>query len=562
MKTARAQSQYGFAALLALLAGGCLLDHPTLVAEGGGSSETTNGVVVGSVRNADGSAAAGARVVLRPRNFLKDTAGALPKASLVSAETQTDAGGRYAIDSVSPGDYYIEASDTGGNGSVRDFSAGDRDTIRLDSLRLKPTGVVVGHVDTDLLGKPDAFVQIYGLDRVAKVDSATGKFQFDDLPEGSYTLRASVPSSQVEAREIAGVASYSADTNTIGSVHIASFEDEDYAEWPYRRRILLNTTSSGAAVKGTVADFPLLIRLNKGNFDFSLSDGTDIRFSGKDGKHLRYQVERWDAAAQQAEIWVKADTVHGDSRSDLITLHFGKGGAPAWSDGRRVFDSADGFGGVWHLSEEASDTVTKGLYKDASPAAQNGDDRVAANVTEGLIGRGHGFRLGDYIKSQPSYTLRPATAITVSAWFRGRTTGSEGGTIASLGDSYGLRVEPGGDVRFFTYSGAGSWPVAISTGAKVLDSAWHFIAGTSDGSTLRVYVDGVLKASAMGKSPIPYTLGPDFYIGRHGTSKREYDFTGSLDEVAVLNRVRGPDWIKLCFESQRLNPTLVEFQAQ
>ncbi len=550
----------------ALAAGGCLFDGGHEAAMGGGSSETTNGVVVGFVANPDGSPAVSARVVLRPRGFLKDTSAALPKTARLSAETATDANGHYGIDSVAPGDYLIEANDRAEHASVRDFSAGDRDTIFLDSILLKPTGVVVGRVNGDLAGNPEAVVQIYGLDRVAKADSATGKFSFPDLPEGSFTLRASVPSSTVEAREIGGVAAYSSDTTFVGDMNIASFEDEDYAAWRYSRRILINTTASGAGVKGAVANFPLLIRLNKGNFDFSLSDGMDVRFSDRNGKRLRYQVERWDAAGQQAEIWIKLDTIHGDSRTDFLTLHYGKAGAPGRSDDRNVFDSADGYGGAWHLTEEAADTAAKGLYKDATPGAQNGDDRVSSPSTEGIIGRGHGFDKGDYIKLQPSYTLRPAHQLVISAWFRGKTTSSLGGTIAGLGDSYGLRVEPDGNILFFTYVGSPwVWQNLRTSGVNVLDSAWHYLAGTYDGNTMRVYVDGVSKGNLAARAPIPYTLGPDFYIGRHGNilspDKREYDFVGWLDEVVVMNRVRNADWIKLCFESQRLNPTLLEFQA-
>ncbi len=538
---------------------GCILDHGTGAVAGGGSSETTNGTVVGFVRNPDGSAAATARVSLRPRDFLKDTltvTGTLRR----EAEAVTDARGRYVIDSVLPGDYFIEANIRDTLGTLRDFSAGDRDTIFLDSLWLKPTGVVVGQLTSDPKGIPGAYIQVYGLDRVARADS-NGAFLIPNLPEGSYTLHASLPSGGLESRDIAGVAARGADTNDIGTVRISSFEDEDYATWPYARRITLNTTASGAGVAGSVAGFPLLVRLNSANFDFALSAGMDIRFSGKDGKHLRYQIERWDAATQQAELWVKLDTIHGNSHSDYITLHFGKPGAPDWSDAGHVFDSADGFGGVWHLAEEAADTATKGLYRDASPAAQNGDDRIVAKDTSGIIGLGHGFGLGDYIKMQPSATLRPQNQIQISAWYRGKATANLGSTITSLGDAYGLRVEPSGNVRMFVFTGtAGIWSLVMTKTVNVLDSSWHHLAGSFDGKELKVYVDGTMMASAVAKTAaIPYTLGPDFYIGRHGTSKRDYDFTGSLDEVVVLRGVRNADWVRLNFESQRVNPTLLEY---
>ena len=50
--------------------------------------------------------------------------------------------------------------------------------------------------------------------------------------------------------------------------------------WKYARALILNTSATGANVSGTVFDFPVVIRLNAGNFDFSQaqSGGADIRF--------------------------------------------------------------------------------------------------------------------------------------------------------------------------------------------------------------------------------------------------------------------------------------------
>jgi hypothetical protein len=46
---------------------------------------------------------------------------------------------------------------------------------------------------------------------------------------------------------------------------------DDYADWDYRANITLNTTTSGADVGGNVYDYPVLVRLNPSNFDFSQS---------------------------------------------------------------------------------------------------------------------------------------------------------------------------------------------------------------------------------------------------------------------------------------------------
>jgi hypothetical protein len=40
--------------------------------------------------------------------------------------------------------------------------------------------------------------------------------------------------------------------------------------------------------------------------------GSDIRFTKADNTFLPYEIERWDSAHSQAEIWVKVDTVFGN----------------------------------------------------------------------------------------------------------------------------------------------------------------------------------------------------------------------------------------------------------
>ena len=50
-----------------------------------------------------------------------------------------------------------------------------------------------------------AYVQLFGIDRVAKVDSVTGEFSFKDLPEGRYNLRAFSSDPFSQTAEINGI---------------------------------------------------------------------------------------------------------------------------------------------------------------------------------------------------------------------------------------------------------------------------------------------------------------------------------------------------------------------
>lgn len=65
----------------------------------------------------------------------------------------------------------------------------------------------------------------------------------------------------------------------------------------------MHTTASGAGVAQSVIDFPVLIRLTAGNFDFSQAknNGTDLRFIQSGAGFLSCEIERWDAPYKRAD---------------------------------------------------------------------------------------------------------------------------------------------------------------------------------------------------------------------------------------------------------------------
>src|SRR5690349_19159388 len=71
---------------------------------------------------------------------------------------------------------------------------------------------------------------------------------------------------------------------------------DDLARWRYWKTIKLDTTASGAKVKGDVKNFPVPVLLDSSNFDFAQAakDGADVRFSKTaKGEPLAYSIESW-----------------------------------------------------------------------------------------------------------------------------------------------------------------------------------------------------------------------------------------------------------------------------
>ena len=542
--------------LLAVAAFLRCIGTPTEVAQGGGGSEAV--ALTGSFNYGDKQPAAQARVRLRPKLFLSDT-GAAANAN-AALDAVTDDKGSFRLDSVQRGDYYLEVGDNSGRGILIPCTlTGDSAVVHLESAVLKPTGAVTGSILPPEGFAGRTYVQVYGLERQVQADSATGKFNLDGMPQGTYTLRAVYSAAAVDPREIDSVESKSAATTDVGLIKLASFENENYAVWPMSQRIYINTSATGANVSGNVDDFPLLVHLTKANFDFAQSHGTDIRFSDSKGKRLRYEVEAWDSAAGLAEIWLRMDHVSGNSATQFLTMHWGLAGAPDWSDGRQVFAVDAGFAGVWHLEEEASDTTSRDLYKDAA-GYDPADDRIASVDRGGLIGHGHGFNSSDYIFIQVANPLlEPNTRLSLSAWVKASKTSINGGNLISMGDNYNLRINPDGSGRF-SFFGKGNWAVEAK-GVNLLDSEWHHVAASYDGAVMLIYIDGKLSGTTVHAGSIDYAFYPSLVLGKHGNKKAGYEFMGNLDEVQISGETaRSADWIKLSFENQKKNSTLLEYR--
>jgi hypothetical protein len=181
MSPRRALLRLIFVGLAAVVLFGCIFGGT------GGGTETES--AVGFIYKEDGSPAVAARVVLRPSDYLSDTSSVVQE-DLQLRETTTNSQGRFAFDTLPPGQFRIEAVDGAGKALSREFTLGEKDHLKLGSETLLPVGSISGNVllDTSVRSQK-VFVQVYGLERLITVDSLTGKFTLPDMPAGWYDLR-------------------------------------------------------------------------------------------------------------------------------------------------------------------------------------------------------------------------------------------------------------------------------------------------------------------------------------------------------------------------------------
>ena len=74
-------------------------------------------------------------------------------------------------------------------------------------------------------------------------------------------------------------------------------------DWSLRKKITLDTSSSGLEIAEPIGTSPVLIRLHDGNFRFSdaQENGSDIRLIAEDDKTLlNYHIEKYDSLPERS----------------------------------------------------------------------------------------------------------------------------------------------------------------------------------------------------------------------------------------------------------------------
>ncbi|MEQ2009367.1 MAG: DUF2341 domain-containing protein [Limisphaerales bacterium] len=319
-----------------------------------------------------------------------------------------------------------------------------------------------------------------------------------------------------------------------------------YVGWQHSGALTILTTPDGANLPAgaAVEGFPLLVRLHKDWFDFKQAkpDGADVRFADHTGKALAYQIEEWDAAGGTASVWVRVPRIEGNARQ-AIRVHWGKADAVSESSGKAVFNESNGYLSVWHLGDTVRDEVGTLDSKD-----------TGTSVTNGIIGRARHFPGkvgvfgGDKIPNYPS----GASPHSSEVWFRTRTANS---TLVAWGNEQGqgkvvmqLRSPP--HIRMDCYFSGGD-----VVGSRLPLGDWTHVIHTYRQGESVIYVNGQPTGTNASKgSPLNVRTPARLWLGGWYNN---YNFVGDLDEVRISSVARSADWVRLQFENQKPQQTLV-----
>lgn len=261
-----------------------------------------------------------------------------------------------------------------------------------------------------------------------------------------------------------------------------------------------------------------------------------------------------------------------------ICLLSGNSGFPDYETGVRSISNLVGY---WRLGEGASPYLDTSGYAPSDPADAvllTGTTAMTQNYTPGALtvaddgavqfnaaGSAVTPVSGDQLETQFTTDLTRfdgtgTSAFTVSCWVRPLAsatvwTGAIVSTVqVSGGNDNGWRLEMTWPSRVVAFTRAanvapaGSYPSAVSP-AGLAANTWHHVTGTYDGTTLRLYLNGVLVASQASSGSIGNATAPTFGIGTYDHGSYGSWYYGGLDEVAIWNRELTADEISSLYDA-------------
>lgn len=208
-------------------------------------------------------------------------------------------------------------------------------------------------------------------------------------------------------------------------------------------------------------------------------------------------------------------------------------------------------------SSSSCDPVPSGIIS-WWPGEGNANDIIGTNdgilengvtFTEGVVGEAFHFNGSNQDVQIPySISLEP-TNITVECWVKLDALASPVAEYPGLqyivfkqnsrgGNFEGYDLEKnridGQDVFRFQVTSVDGQQVPAASTTIPQPGVWYHLAGTYDGSAVKIYVNGVLEGTNVAGFPMNYGTEPVYF----GTTGEGYDgrLEGALDEVSIYNR--------------------------
>lgn len=326
-------------------------------------------------------------------------------------------------------------------------------------------------------------------------------------------------------------------------------------EWQFRKKISLDTTASGADIVQNLMEFPVLVRLHSGNFDFTKvkENGEDLRFvTSDDTTLLKHHVESFDAFDEIAFIWVKVPSISGSNNQGNIWLYWGNDEAVSGQDSKNSFDQH--YQSVFHFNE------FEGAPKDSSAYSTHSSEYSGGLGLAGVVGNGatlSGSGSSLVIPDNPSMNF--SSGFTFSTWIKMFQPQDDAWIFSRVAGDKALTIGVQ-DTKIVVKVADGTTVLQTEEPSDIPLDGWHHLAVTinTDGR-VTIYLDGA-ESQWLSTEMDLSTFGGDIYIG--ADVQGNHSFVGDLDELRISGVARSQGWIRAEYASQRVEAKLCSYAME
>src|SRR5581483_214807 len=289
--------------------------------------------------------------------------------------------------------------------------------------------------------------------------------------------------------------------------------------WAYRKAVFINHTQVSGSTP--LSNFPVLISLTDPNLQaFAKADASDMVFTSLDAvTKLNHEIDSFNPSTGQLSAWVSIPSL-SPSTDTVLYLYYGNPSALPQQNPAGVWDA--NFGAVYHFSNAAADSTSQnnGAAVGSIPSAPG----LIGSAASAAFSSSRYFDLGAAAGVQPRHTGTFQAWINPAALAVYNTFLANGAVATDLNGVQFWNAGPGRSWNFEIANGS-TKNRAVSTATAAVGS-WMHVAGTWDGASVKIFINGVLSGSA------PQTLDPTpAYSTKIGVSgEKAYPFNGLIDE--------------------------------
>jgi len=521
----------------------------------GNSAETGSPELAGMLVLDNGTPADFAHVRCVPRGFNARAGQMLPRAFV----TDADSNGNYALDSIPPGEYSLEAehAHSGKVLLVQGLTVEEDGELALNDT-LRETGevklLVPGVFDEGSTG----VATVIGTTILRQVTVVDGKIVVDSLP--AETLDLVVYMNGADSLSFSEVSIEPSETSVVG----------DTLQLFFRAPLAL---PAGVDSIGVSTDIPFSLHLDSTSCDidslYRLSGRWEAFRVSPDGSRSQLPIADpvYEQEPKSIAFWVRVDSLNVDDEIELM-LNTAKDASYA----KDVFPTSRAYRAVYHF-----ETVQSPLANDAEKSVTEGEF-TKASVVDGVIGNAVSFSgAGSVVTVEGSndvdgnpvgiFERNFADAMSFSLWVR-LDAMDKRVTIFTKGETqYNLKYAPDSGFVFSMYhepeavkldtagklaSDTSSYRLYFATGdSLVKKDEWTFISFSYSGGVARLLVNGMASRplgereawnGTRDKSGV-FTLG---------------GFEGAVDEFFFAAGGQGAEWMTATYLNQSRNWPLFE----